>query len=99
MNGDIEPKFSGDPWWDNAQQAMRFELELNGISYKCAISQNVLNDHFKTSDTKKSAIENFHNHCDVVRSMAWLLIQNGMSNASGVFFITLERCRELKIDV
>lgn len=88
-----EWKFSGEPWWDDANQAMKFILANSGKNYTCAISQVVLNDYYRTEDTKDAAVQNYHTHSDEVRSLAIRLIQDDLADMKGVFFITSDICR------
>lgn len=88
-----EWEFSGEPWWDDAHQAMKFILEKSSKYHTCAISQVVLNDYFCTEDTKDAAVQNYHTHSDDVRSLATRLIQDGLADGEGVFFITSDICR------
>lgn len=81
-------KFKDDRWWDDSYSAMRFFLEKDGITYSCAISQIVLNDHFKTEDSREAAIKNFNDQSDVVRLLAVRLIESELHDKHGVFFIT-----------
>lgn len=81
-------KFKGDSWWDDSYSAMRFSLEKNDVCHPCAISQIVLNDHFKTEDSKAAAIKNYNEHLDEVRFLAVRLIEAGKHDEQGVFFIT-----------
>jgi len=87
-------EFSGAPWWDDANQAMKFNLKRAGSYRTCAISQVALNDYFKTEDSKDVAVKNYQKHSNQVRLLAIRLIQDNLPNEEGVFFITLEICRE-----
>lgn len=87
-------EFSNEPWWDEALQAMKFILEKADSYCTCATSQTVLNDYFKTEDSRDAAVENYCEHSDEIRLLAIRLIQDGLSNGEGVFFITSDICRD-----
>jgi len=71
-------EFSGAPWWDDANQAMKFNLKRAGSYRTCAISQVALNDYFKTEDSKDAAVKNYQKHSNQVRLLAIRLIQDQM---------------------
>lgn len=87
-------ELSGASWWDDANQAIKFNLRNAGGYCTCAISQVALNDYYKTENSKDAAIKNFQKHSSQVRLLAIRLIQDCLQNEEGVFFITSEICRE-----
>lgn len=89
-------ELSGASWWDEANQAIKFNLRKAGGGYRtCAISQVALNDHFKTENSKDAAIMNFQKHSSQVRLLAIRLIKDCLPNEDGVFVITSETCKEV----
>jgi len=87
-------EFSGASWWDDVNQAIKFNLRKAGSYRTCAISQVALNDYFKTENSKDAAVKNFQKHSSQVRLLAIRLIQDCLQNEEGVFFITSEICKE-----
>lgn len=87
-------ELSGASWWDDANQAIKFNLRNAGGYRTCAISQVALNDYFKTENSKDAAIRNFQKHSSQVRLLAIRLIKDCLQNEEGVFFITSEICKE-----
>jgi hypothetical protein len=84
----------GASWWDDTNQAIKFNLRKAGGYRTCAISQIVLNDYFKTENSKNAAIMNFQKHSSQVRLLAIRLIKDCLPNEDGVFFFTSETCKE-----
>ena len=80
-------EFSGASWWDDVNQAIKFNLRKAGSYRTCAISQVALNDHFKTENSKDAAVKNFQKHSSQVRLLAVQLIQDCLQNEEGIFFI------------
>lgn len=89
-----EWEFKEEPWWDSAYRSVKFTAERAGIRHICAISQMALNDYFRTEDTKEAAFSNYHEHSDMVHSLAIRMIQETAPNEQGVFFITSDICRK-----
>lgn len=87
-------ELSGASWWDDANQAIKFNLRKAGSYRTCAISQVALNDYYKTENSKDAAVKNYQKHSSQVRLLAIRLIQDCLPNEEGVFFITSEICRE-----
>lgn len=87
-------ELSGASWWDDANQAIKFNLRKAGSYHTCAISQVALNYYFKTENSKDAAVKNFQKHSSQVRLLAIQLIQDCLQNEEGVFFITLEICKK-----
>lgn len=83
-------ELSGASWWDDTNQAIKFNLRNAGSYRTCAISQIALNDYFKTENSKEAAIKNFQKNSSQVRLLALPLIQDSLQNEEGVFFITSE---------
>lgn len=87
MNSTKNWEFSGASWWDDANQAIKFNLRKAGSYRTCAISQIALNDYYKTENSKDAAIKNFQKHSSQVRLLAIQLIQDCLPNEEGIFFI------------
>lgn len=87
MNSTKNWEFSGTSWWDDANQAIKFNLRKAGSYRTCAISQIALNDYYKTENSKDAAIKNFQKHSSQVRLLAIQLIQDCLPNEEGIFFI------------
>ena len=87
MNSTKNWEFSGASWWDDTNQAIKFNLRKAGSYRTCAISQIALNDYYKTENSKDAAIKNFQKHSSQVRLLAIQLIQDCLPNEEGIFFI------------
>ncbi len=87
INNRNDWEFSGASWWDDVNQAIKFNLRKAGSYRTCAISQVALNDHFKTENSKDAAIKNFQKHSSQVRLLAVQLIQDCLQNEEGIFSI------------
>jgi hypothetical protein len=87
INNRNNREFSGVSWWDDVNQAIKFNLRKAGSYRTCAISQVALNDHFKTENSKDAAVKNFQKHSSQVRLLAVQLIQDCLQNEEGIFFI------------
>jgi len=83
-------ELSGASWWDDTNQAIKFNLRNAGAHRTCAISQVALNNYFKTENSKDAAIRNFQKHSSQVRLLAVQLIKDCLPNEEGVFFITTD---------
>jgi len=68
-------KFGGAPWWDDTDQSMKFNLKRAGSYRTCTISQAVLNDYFKTENSKDAAVKNYLKHSSQIRLLAIRLIK------------------------
>lgn len=86
-------EFHEEPWWDGEYRAIKFAAEKAGVRHICAISRVALNDYFQTEDTKEAAFVNYHEHSNMVHSLAVKLIQEGAPNDQNVFFITSDICQ------
>jgi hypothetical protein len=87
MNSD-EWDFKEAPWWDGHYEAIKFTAVKAGVRHICAISQITLNDYFETPDTQEDAFKNYHEHADMVHSLAVRVIEERAQNEQGIFFIT-----------
>lgn len=89
-----EWKFLEDPWWDPSRRAVMFRAEKGGQQKLCAISDTALNDYFQTEDTKDAALANYHNHKEMVHSLAVRMIDDRCAKKDGVIFITRSACEK-----
>ncbi len=86
-------RFSDDVNYDSSREHIVFYAYVGKKGIRCAISQQDLNDHYHTEDTKENALEHYQNHKDYFHGVANKIISDERFKENDEVFITSNNIR------
>ena len=76
-----------------ARLIFKFRIQIKGVTYNCAITQETLNDCLETVDTKAQAEQNLNENLDIVGAAANRLVEIGAVGDDGMYVLKTDFCR------